>query len=706
VRKRLSVGLIPAILGSLLALATPSVAMAADGLTETATTTYQVLPATNVVHVTIALAEKNTKKSTSCGAYCTTNYYWDETSVAVEAEAGSLKASSNKGSVRTSLTKSTTYYKIYDVKYPPVYYGQTRTVTISYDIPAGPGAPGGFRALQAYAHVCMMGNGYNSGAVQVVLPKNLDPIVTLGKLPNRTTPGDTVVLSSGSVTDVYDYYWCVEAQDNTKFTSAPVTAGSASFTVQAWPEDTGWAGKISADLTAEVKALTDLTGLTLPAGPIAIQETADSGSGGPVGWYDSTTKTVTVSEMPDKAAILNSLSRIWFNDDLFTDTWAEEGFAAYSEKAAGAAAYTPCKAPGAWPGSGSPDLTTWSYASPSSSSSSANVADYQYAASCYIITTLAEAMGPESFKAVVAAAVAGETAYPGSDPHEKSSTASALITSKKLLDLIDERGMVPGGVEDLDQAQDLMARYGVFSDTALLEARSKARATYHGLADAAGKWALPVVVRQAMTDWDFTTAATAMKTAQQILDLRKGIESGIPGFSLDGTDFQKKFEAAQTQADLDAVLALFKTASDAGTKVAEAAKLHDGGLNPIEMIGLLGVDTNGPLDAAKTALAADKTDDAKADAQNEMDAINGSMVGGLLRLVVVLVLLGLCGFFGWWLMRRRRAAALALATAEPAATPEAEIQTAEAVAVDEAPKARAPRKPRVKKEDAEKEGTE
>jgi hypothetical protein len=699
VRKRLSVGLIPAILGSLLALATPSVAMAADGLTETATTTYQVLPATNVVHVTIALAEKNTKKNTSCGAYCTTRYYWNETSVAVEVEAGPLKASSNAGGVSTSLNKSTTYYKIYDVHYPAVYYGQTRTVTISYDIPAGPGAPGGFRALQAYAHVCMIGNGYDSGAVQVVLPKNLDPIVTLGNLPNRTTPGDTVVLSSGSVTDVYDSYWCVAAQDDTKFTSAPVTAGTASFTVQAWPEDMAWAGKVSADLTAEVNALTDLTGLTLPAGPISIQETADSGSGGAVGWYDSDTKTVTVSESPDKAAILNSLARIWFNDQLFTDTWAEEGFAAYSEKAAGAAAYTACKAPGAWPGSGSPDLTKWGNPGPSSSSSTGNVADYQYAASCYIITTLAEAMGPESFKAVVAAAVAGNNAYPGSDPNEKAPTASALITSKKLLDLIDERGMVPAGVKDLDQAQDLMARYGVFSDTTLLEARSKARATYHGLADAAGKWALPAAVRNAMATWDFATATTAMETTQQILDLRKGIESGIPGFSLDGSDLQKKFEAAQTQADLDAVLALFKTAGDAGEKVAEAAKLHDGGRNPIEMIGLIGVDTNGPLDAAKTALAADKTDDAKTDAQNEINNINGAMIGGLLRLVVVLVLLGLCGFFAWWFVRRRRAAALALATAEPAATPEVEIQTAEAVTPEEAPKPRAPRKPRAAKAD-------
>jgi len=96
------------------------------------------------------------------------------------------------------------------------------------------------------------------------------------------------------------------------------------------------------------------------------------------------------------------------------------GFAGYSEKVAGTGSYKPCEDPGAYPGTGSPDLMTWQYLDINSTTVDENVTDWQYAASCYLVTELAGAIGPANFKAILEAASNGEIAYVGASPAEKS----------------------------------------------------------------------------------------------------------------------------------------------------------------------------------------------------------------------------------------------------------------------------------------------
>ncbi len=603
----------------------------------------------------------------------TTSYYYNSTSIEVETEAGTLKATSNAGKVSQSVSSSDASLRQVKLTYPPVYYKQTRVVTVSYSIPAAPHAPGGFRAGKAYAELCAVGNGLysDSGSVNVVVPDGFDVDFTGGTtLTLSTDAKGEQTFASGSVSQPAAFWTCLEASDPSGMTTSNLTAGNQGFEIQAWPEDPTWATAVTQDVMSDIAKLEDLTGLQMPGGTIVIEEAGGSELGDYAGSYTPKTQTASVTEDTDQATVAHELSHVWFNANLFTETWMDEGFADYSEQVAGTGNYKVCGDPGAYPGTGSPDLTTWTLLDANSSAKDQTLSDWQYAASCYLVTQLADAIGPANFKAVLGAASAGEIAYVGASPVEKSTAGGPPITPKSLLDLIDERGMVPAGVTDLDKAQDLFAAYGIFT-AADLTARSTARSNYHQLVTEAGAWKMPLAVRGPMASWDFTTAQTAMQTVNQILTLRDQVQKNAPGVNLDGTLIQTQFEGAKTQADLDALLALIQKESDASVKVAQATQLNSGSHSIFQTIGLIGSDPASSIAQAVASIKSVKPDDASASAQKAIDAINGSSTQGLIRLGVVLglllALLALLAAVLFLVWRRRRRARVTLAPAAAAA---------------------------------------
>ena len=669
--RRLLLGLVPLLVAGTAALASPVPVMAAAEIVETATTTYKVVPTTSEIDVTIELVIKNDKPPAviSCGWHCTQaiTYYWDTTFVSIEAQAGPMKATSNVGIVTGSVTGAGKYYRTVNLTYPPVYYGQTRRITVSYAIPAGLHAEGGYRAGQAYANLCAAGNGIDSGTLNVILPDGFDVGFYAGEdLAESSDTGGFQTYTSGSVTEPYKFWTCLDASNPDNLATTKLTAHGQTFSIESWPEDTTWATTIKSDIQSDVAGLEDLTGMKMPGGTVLIREAGNSELGEYIGMYNSTTQTAIVTEETDNATVAHELSHIWFNGTLFSDKWISEGFAGYSEKVAGAGNYTPCKEPGTYPGSGSPNLTKWTLLDINSTLQDENVLQYEYSAACYVVTDLADAMGPANFKSVLAAAANDEIAYVGAGPAERSPADAAPISARALLDLIDERGMVPGGVKDLDHAQTLLGRYGIFGATELA-ARSKARAAYHQLQTATKGWNLPLAVRRPMATWDFAQAHTAMDAATQIVTLRDEMTKGLSGFALDGTAIQKSFEGARTQADLDALLALTQTEADAAAKVAQARDLNDGGHSIFQMIGLIGTDTQTPLSQANDALENLKPDDASASAQKVMDAINGSNDQGLIRIGgligVLLALLAVVSLATW---RHRRKAPAVVTPVDPA----------------------------------------
>ena len=87
-------------------------------------------------------------------------------------------------------------------------------MTVTYAIPAGPGAPGGYRAGKAYAEFCAVGNGVDSGALNVVVPDGFDVVFDGGT--DLSLSGDAKGLqtfTSGTVSAPYNFWTCLEATD-------------------------------------------------------------------------------------------------------------------------------------------------------------------------------------------------------------------------------------------------------------------------------------------------------------------------------------------------------------------------------------------------------------------------------------------------------------------------------------------------------------
>jgi hypothetical protein len=158
-----------------------------------------------------------------------------------------------------------------------------------------------------------------------------------------------------------------------------------------------------------------------------------------------------------------------------------------------------------------------------------------------------------------------------------------------------------------------------------------------------------------------------MDTVNQILTLRDRIQGSVSILSLDGTAIQTQFEAAKTQADLDALLALTKRESDAAARVAQAQQLNDGGYSIFQTIGLLGTDPGASIGEAAAAIKNVKPDDASAAAQKAIDAINGASTQGLIRLGILLGLLLALFAAGVSAWRRRQRATVSPVTAAGAA---------------------------------------
>ena len=628
----------PVFLAGTLLLVGPSAVQGAGGVTESGTATYEVVPAQNLIKVTVQVSIRNDKPSQASSSG-TIAYSWNSTNIAIEQGAGPVEATSNAGTVWQSTISSDDRYRVVKLDFPNVYYGQTRVVTAKYSIPSKPGSAGAFQATGAYASLCAVGSGRDTGLVSVVIPDGFDLRVDSGGQLTKT--GDSSgkqVFSSGAQANPKDFWTCVAARNAASATHVPLVVAGQEFDLQGWPGDSAWISMVRANIGADVQSLEDLTGLTMPGGTIVIAEVGNGGLDDNGLGYDPATHTVSIPQSAGAGAVAHALAHVWFNSDSLADKWLYEGLAMYSQKAAGEGNYPPCDKVPAYPSSGTPSLTTWRKLNPNSTIEDQNVYAWQYAAACAFFTTAAKEIGPDNLKSVLKAAAAGEMPYAGATPGEKATGTRLPLTSKQLLDLLDERGMIPAGIAKPDDMEQLLAGEGIF-DTAALAARSDSRTAYHALATRAGTWKLPVAVRGPMGDWDFPSAQADMAKVGAILDLRDLVGKQLTGLSLDGTRIQTMFESASTPADLDDLAALLKRMSDASQKVAHAAAVRDGSRDILQAIGLTGADLDTPLKQARADLQNVDPDGAISKADSVVARVNGSSEIGLLWVIAAAAVL-------------------------------------------------------------------
>jgi hypothetical protein len=623
---------------------------AAFGITSTATQTYELQPAQHVVHVTIDLSVRNTTPSTTTYEGCikyqwdpywgwqpyyttcphTTNYYVDNSSLWVEDGARNLKLTSDAGSVSKTVSTHSYGFTNYTVKFQRIFYGKTRKIRASYDLPtSAPRSIGGVRAGEAYASFCVSGNGPDGGQIRVIAPTSFDFThnESDGLRFSESESGGRTIFSSGHMVTPISAWGCFDGINLNGYVRVPITAPDGrTVIVAAWPEDPAWAGAVSADVASSLPGLEELVGRPLPGtGPVEIREVA--GLGDYAGYFNPDTNVAVVSENYSQPGLVaHELSHAWFNGTNFGSTWLSEGYAGWVESQNGGES---CGSPPSLPFGAKANLENWKVLGPKATDLDRNTVNYQYGASCWVIASVADKIGGERMTAVLAALFDGTNPYGATDTED-----SSPATWQEWLDTVDELGMVPAGEDDLDFVQDELADVGVADDTAELGARSAARAAYHDLiADSTG-WSVPQAVRQPLSAWDFSAATDAIETAQRALDAAERADVALPVIDVLQGPIAQQWESAKSQAELDAVATLAGEEALAAEAIAEA-QLLEANADPITQIGLLGADVQAKLNAAVTSARAADARSALATAHTAANTIGEAMVQGWIRLAVV-----------------------------------------------------------------------
>jgi hypothetical protein len=704
--------------------------LAANGLSDTANQTYTLNPGAGRVDVVIDVTIRNTKASTTTYSICvtpesypyttscanTTRHYVDATSVWVENNAVNLKASADSGNARLSLVQRVQGFSEYKVSFVRTYGGSTRKLRITYQLPGGaPRSASDTRIGPAFASFCAGANGFDGGSTRIVIPAGFEVENEVhGGTLTESKSGSTSVWTTGNLADTDAFWACFSGENPAGFTSSTVRAGARSIDLQAWPGDPVWLETVSSEATTAIVQLEQLIGRPLPGtGPLVVRESASGSLGAYAGSFNPNTGVARIGEEVETGVVAHELAHVWFNNRLFQPTWLSEGSASWAESTITGDA---CAAPGAYPETAPPSLADWRFAGPRSTVEDLNVVAWQYDAACFIVASVASKLGPDRMRTVLASLIDGTSAYrPGATDLALKTTGATL---RQWLDAVDELGMVPAGIADLDFAQDLLEMYGASVDSGELGQRSATRALYHALRSAVGPWQLPPVVVRAMGLWNFDQAGSAITRASKAHEYVTRADTALPEASVfngavrtlfegatDNLDVDKlglrafdQFQAAElvaaakarvegpreaatalgvtpsglaaelaaavsavTQADLDAAtgaVALIDTRladeQKAAALVATVAERLGGSLDPLARVGLLGTDAQPTLTAARAAVGAIDLEAARMHVAAVDKLLADAPVLGAIRLGVVLVLILGAAIAVLTLRRRRR----------------------------------------------------
>lgn len=615
-----------------------------DGLETKTSVAYTVDPAAAVIRVRVEATVTNQIPNRTSGGVIEQAYF-SEIGVPVLAEAANFQASTSGGAVVAVTPKDIgnqfVRSALVDLQ-PSLFYGQTQTVTLTYDLPnQKPRAPGVSRANEAFVTfpVFVFGDA-GQASVEVRLPERYDVEVVGSALEEATKDGQTV-LTAANIDDPDGFSAFVVGTDDAKLVDKAVDADGAEVNVRAWPDDAAWADFAAKQVADAKPVLEELIGQPWPRDDaLEIVETASPYAYGYAGWYSEADHKISVGDELDPRVMVHELSHVWFNSRLFADRWAAEGFAEeYSTTALdelgqrqGGPAAPDRRADGAVA------LNDWSDPSLLDENSDATER-YGYATSWYVVDQLAQEVGVEKLREVIAAIADQQISYTG-DPEPESYEPGA--NWQRLLDLLENRA-------GSEMAGELWDGFVVNDEQrALLAQRAEALAAYDGLVERGGEWTPPQEVRQLMTQWKFDAVADAVDDADAILEVRDDIDAALKGLDVAPQGLEDGYESARATDDL---LSGAEDTLDAAQGYRDADEHFDEGAGPLGVIGLLGSGTDDRLDTARRELeSGDASASLRASAAVER-RLDNAVRDGALRVAAVVFLLALVLFT---LFRARR----------------------------------------------------
>ena len=220
--------------------------------------------------------------------------------------------------------------------------------------------------------------GTPGGWVTVIFPAGFIVQEQFGDLTSSVDASGDTVFSSGPVPDataLNAWFIASRTMPDTDFRVDQLTLGPLHVTLRYWSDDPGWADQVARVLQAGYPLLREMIGLGDPTTKtLTIEEATTQGIDGFSGEYDPTDSLAKVSYFADPVVILHEVAHMWFNDDLASDRWIDEGFASfYAEQAvlqlglpdhapALSASLMPAAIPlNDWTAAGTPDTATEAY---------------------------------------------------------------------------------------------------------------------------------------------------------------------------------------------------------------------------------------------------------------------------------------------------------------------------------------------------------
>jgi hypothetical protein len=647
-RTRLPLAALLLATGLALSPAAAGQATAATGrLLVTAAATYVVAPADRAVHVTIRIRVQNDKPDSA-----TYRYYWRDISWQVQPDASAIRASDTAGPLTATTAPRDGFDDVTIRLRRDLLFGDAASLTLAFDLPdGGPRSASAIRVGAAFTAFDVWAWGDpGQGSVVVSLPAGFVPQTTGSAVTARTSDGATTLSASG-IRDPAGFWVGVSALDAGRLSSDQISISSAiSLVIRGWPEDATWRQTVGDVLRRGLPELISRIGLAWPvAKPLQVSEAYAPDLGGYAGIFLTREQTIQVSEQLDDQTILHEAAHVWFNENLFTDRWIDEGladeYATLATSAIGLGSAAPVAPdPG---GPGHLPLEAWTAPTRITVQSRATEA-YGYNTSWWVIEQLVDEIGVGRMRSIFAAAAADRIAYVGSGSPE---TVAADDGWQRFLDLLQEVGRS-------NRAEALFRTYVVpAADVTLLDQRDAARTAYAALVAAGHGWAAPEVVRVDMSDWSFGQATTAIAAARDVLLLRDELSSRATALGLDpGTALELAYEGAS--GSLAAAASLAHQQIDTLTEIAAARDAVTGPHDLVATIGLVGADPGTEYAAARSAWAAGDVAAAKEAADRSLLTVaNASRAGGE-RLVAVAGGVAILSFGGSLLVlgRRRRVA--------------------------------------------------
>jgi hypothetical protein len=643
------------------AVAPLEVRAAAPALTLVTATSYEVRPDEARVVATVRITATNTLKDT-----LTRRYFFDQGFLSVQPGASSFALSAATGSPRVAVSSRSADGILLRLRFgSQIAAGKSLDLTLTYDLADPGGEPDrpirispSLVLFQAWAYASPETPG---SSVEVRIPDGYT--VALGRGPLSGPEVDAAgwqVYSSGVLTTPLTFVADVTADRPGAYVderrAARVGAESAVLLFRAWPDDPAWLGRVRDLVLQGLPVIAEETGLAWPYdGPLTFTETFARTSGGYAASFDPVAALAQIGYAAGPGVILHEAAHAWFNGGLVADRWIAEAFASfYAERAAtrlGLEIDAPDLAD-APPGHAF-QLNTWDAAGTATASADA----FGFAASLVLAREIAALVGDEALRATWQAAAAGEPAYqpPAAAGGDEGNTASPAPETgaappdwRALLDLL-EANADPAVDDDLER---LWRRWVLRpADAPLLDQRAEAREAYASTIAVAAPWRLPRSIRDALRAWQFDAAMRLIGDAESVIRQRQAIAEAAADLELtppaalrDAFEGEDPFVAAPAEAAAElAVLGRIRAAQD--VRIAEPGLL--------DRLGLIGVEPESHLAAARTAFEAGDQDAALASAaaaEADWRAVpavaRGRLISGTLLVAAAILL--------WWLVSQGR----------------------------------------------------